>query len=618
MRYPAAAVFASIAILLLAVAGPAQGQDEGWQHATALTGTPGYPPGFARFNYVNPDAPKGGTVRLSVEGSFDSLNPILSKGEQAAGLNYVYETLMTSARDEYDINAEYGLLAEATKHADDDSWVSFRLNPNARWHDGTPVTAEDVIWSFNKSVELNPSLRFYYRNVKEAKKTGDREVTFYFSVANNRELPHIMGQLTVFPKHWWEGTGPDGKKRDIGERSLEAPMGSGPYEVESFEAGKNIVLKRFDGYWGKDLNVNVGTYNFDRIRYEYYRDGTVMLEAFKGDQYDFRFENSAKNWATGYDTDRFPARKKGYVKLEEFPARATGVMQAFVVNLRRDRFKDPRVRRALNLSWDFETAKRTVFYNQYIRDDSYFAGTELASKGLPTGKELEILEKLRGKIPDQVFTEEYENPVGGDPEKVRANLRKALELFKEAGWVLKGRQLVNEKTGEPFTIEYLGYSDTTNRYVLPWKQDLAKIGIQMTVRIVDSAQYINRLRSFDYDMITAVWGESLSPGNEQRNYWGSESANREGSRNYAGIADPAVDQLINEVIFAKDRDTLVAATHALDRVLLWNNFVIPQFYYPFTRAAYWDRFGRPEKLPEYDIGFPDIWWFDKDKAARIK
>ncbi len=608
-----------IALSCMIWAGVAAASDDGWKHATSLTGEPRYAAGFSRFDYVNPDAPIGGRVRLAAEGSYDSFNPILPKGEPATGLlQHVYETLMTGALDEADISGEYGLLAEATKHASDDSWVSFRLNPAAKWHDGEPVTVEDVVWSFEKSVELNPSLRFYYRNVVKAEKTGEREVTFTFDVRNNRELPHIMGQLTVLPKHWWEGTDPDGKQRSIEGRILEPPLGSGPYRVDRFEAGRNITFARVENYWGRDLNVNVGRNNFNEINYEYYRDSTVMLEAFKGDQFDYRRENSAKNWATGYEKNRFPAREKGFVILEEFPTKASGVMQAFVVNLRRDKFKDRRVRRALNLAWDYETAKRTVFFGQYLRIQSFFAGTDLAASGLPSGRELEILNTVKDIIPQEVFTQEYENPVAGDPQKLRNNLRDAFDLLKQAGWELDGRRLVNTATGEPFTIEYLDHSDGSERFVLPWKQNLQKLGIELTYRVVDSSQYINRLRSFEYDMVTAGWGQSLSPGNEQRNYWGAQSADREGSRNYAGINDPAVDRLIDEVIFAKDRETLVAATRALDRVLLWNEYVIPQFYYPFERIARWDRFGRPEKLPEYSVGFPEIWWFDAEKATRIK
>lgn len=604
-------VFAALFVLM----HPAIADEGEWTHATSLTGTPKYPAGFSQFDYVNPKAPKGGLVRLSSTGSFDTFNPILPRGEVADGIGLIYESLMTPSFDELNISADYGSLAEATKHADDDSWVSFRLNPDAKWHDGMPVTVEDVIWSFEKAIELNPQQKFYYANVISAKKTGEREVTFAFDAKNNRELPHIMGQLTILPKHWWEGKDANGKQRDIKRGTLEPPVGSGPYRIGKFRAGRSVTFERVEDHWAKNLNVNVGQNNFDEIRYEYYRDSTVLLQGFKADQYDFRRENSAKNWATGYKN--FPARENGHVKLLEFPDKASGVMQAFVPNLRKDKFKDANVRRALGLAYDFESLNRTVFFGQYLRVPSYFAGTELASSGLPQGKELEILEKFRGKIPDAVFTTPYENPISGDNKKLRANLKKAVALMKQAGWVLKGRKMVHAGTGEPFVFEYLDHSQNGERSVLPWKQNLARIGITLNYRVVDTSQYINRLRAFDFDMVTFVWGQSLSPGNEQRNYWGSSSANRTGSRNFAGISDPAIDALIDEVIFARDRDSLVAATQALDRVLLWSDFVIPQFYYPFDRIAMWDRFGRPEKLPEYNVAFPTVWWFDAEKAKKI-
>lgn len=605
------AVFAALFVLV----HPAAAGEGEWTHATSLTGAPKYPAGFSHFDYVNPDAPKGGRVRLSSSGSFDTFNPILPRGEIADGIGLIFESLMAPGFGELNISAEYGLLAEATKHADDDSWVSFRLNPDARWHDGMPVTVEDVIWSFEKTVELNPQQKFYYANVISAKKTGEREVTFAFDVKNNRELPHIMAQLNILPKHWWTGKDANGKQRDIGRGTLEPPLGSGPYRIGKFKAGRSVSFERVEDHWAKDLNVNIGQNNFDEIRYEYYRDNTVLLQGFKADQYDYRRENSAKNWATGYKN--FPALEKGHVKLIEFPDKASGVMQGFVPNLRQDKFKDANVRRALGLAYDFESLNRTVFFGQYLRVPSYFAGTELAATGLPEGMELEILEKYRGRIPDAVFTEPYENPIGGDNRKIRANLKKAVGLMKQAGWVLKGGKMVHARTGEPFEFEYLDYSQNGERNVLPWKKNLARIGITLNYRVVDTSQYINRLRAFDFDMVTFVWGQSLSPGNEQRNYWGSESANRSGSRNFAGISDPTIDKLIDEVIFANDRDQLVAATRALDRVLLWSDFVIPQFFYPFDRIAMWDRFGRPENLPEYTVAFPTVWWYDAEKANQI-
>lgn len=607
-------ILAALLFTLGLGAGHAQ-EERAWRHATALTGDPKYPEGFAHFDYVNPDAPKGGQVRLASQGGFDSFNPALGTiGTPAAGLGYLSDSLMISSFDELNISAMYGLLAESMSYPPDFSSVSFRLRPEARWHDGEPVTPEDVVWSFEKTTELDPNTKFYYSHVKSAEVTGEHEVTFTFDSPGNRELPHIMGQLSVLPKHWWEGTDARGRKRDISKTTLEPPLGSGPYRIKSFEAGRTVIYERVPDYWAKDLNVNVGYYNFDEIRFDEYRDATVLLEAFKGDQFDYRLENSAKNWATGYN---FPARQQGKVILETFPDKASGAMQAFVVNLRRDKFQDARVRLALNYAWDFESVKDSIFFGQYKRIDSYFAGTELASSGLPEGKELEILEAVRDEVPPEVFTTPYANPVGGTPEAARENLRKALQLLKEAGYELRGRQLVNAKTGEPFKIELLDNDPNLERYVLPYQQSLAKIGVTLTLRVVDSSQLVERLRNRDFDMTVHVWGQSLSPGNEQRRMWGSESADEASSENYAGIKNPAIDKLIDRVIFSKDRDELVAATRALDRVLLWNQYVIPQFYTDVYRLARWDRFGHPENIPPYTPGFPDIWWYDSEKAQKV-
>ncbi len=590
-----------------------------WSHATALNGTPKYPAGFAHFDYVNPEAPKGGQARLAVIGSFDTFNALPEKGEVASGLTLTYETLMTGSLDEVAISAEYGLLALEMKYPDDYSSVTFRLNPGAKWHDGVQLTPEDVVWSFEKSIELDPQLKAYYANVKTAVKTADNEVTFTFSEAGNRELPHIMGQLQILPKHWWDGIDAKGQKRDIAKGSLEPPLGSGPYKLAAFSPGRSISYERVLDYWGKDLNVNIGQHNFDAIRFEYFRDATVILEAFKGDQFDFRTENSAKRWVTGYES--FPARDKGFAKLETFPDESRGSMQAYVVNLRRDKFKDQRVRRALNLAYDFEGANKTTYYNLYLRNNSYFAGTELAATGLPTGKELEILKAVQAEfpanVPEAVFTKEHVNPINGTDENIRANLKEAVGLFKEAGYEIRDGKMVDAKTGEQFNIEFLYYDADADRQVQFWRTSLEKIGVGFSIRVVDTSAYTERVRAFDYDAIIGAWGQSLSPGNEQRGYWGSKSKDEAGSRNYAGIADPAIDAFIDKVIFAADRDTLVAATKALDRVLIANEFMVPQLYYPFTRIAHWDRFGHPDPLPKYSVGFPNIWWFDEAKAARI-
>ena len=563
---------------------------------------------------MNPDAPKRGLVRLGVQDTFDNFNLLVSgvKGQLESGIPLIYDTLMTPAQDE--VGTEYGLLAEAVRHPEDKSSVTYRLRPEARWHDGKPITPADVIWSFETLKANSPQYAFYFHSVVKAEQSGGREVTFTFAEAGNRELPQIVGQFPVLPKHWFEGKSPDGRQRSPAETSLEPPLGSGPYRLKSFDAGRSAAYERVADYWGRDLPVNRGRHNMAELRNEYYRDSTVLLEAFKGDGYDFRTENSARNWATAYD---FPALREGRVVREEFPVRATGTMQAFAFNLRRPKFQDWRVRRAFNLAFDFEDINRTLFYAAYKRVDSYFAGTELASSGLPQGQELAILESVRDKVPASVFTTPYANPVNGSPENVRANLREALRLLQEAGYELKGRQLVQAKTGEPLTAEFLSYDATLERYVLPYKQALERIGIPVSLRVVDAAQYQNRLRGFEFDIVTELWPQSLSPGNEQREFWGSDAAGRPGSRNTAGIKDAGIDALIEKIIFAKDRPELVAATKALDRVLLHHNYVVPQWWSGTARTARWNRFDRPAKLPEYGgSAFPTIWWYDEAKAAQ--
>lgn len=590
-------------------------QGGGWKHGLSLFGDVKYPAGFKNFAYVNPAAPQGGVVRLSGFGTFDNFNEVVAlvKGNLAMGTNLFNETLMTPAFDE--VSTEYGLLAEAVRPAEDHSWVTYRINAKAKWHDGKPVTADDVIFSFKVLKENRPDLAAYYRHVTKAEITGEREVTFTFDGPGNRELPQIVGQLSIFPRHWWEGTDKSGNKRDIAATTLEPPLASGPYRIKEFTPGRTIVYERVVDYWGKDLNVSVGTNNFAQIRFEYFRDSTVALEAFKGDQIDWRTETSAKDWATSYD---FPAIRDKKVVREEFPQTSSGVMQAFAFNIRRDKFKDARLRQAFNYAFDFEEMNRQLFYGQYKRINSYFYGTELASSGVPQGVELEILESVRAEVPADLFTKPYVNPVNGDPTAVRNNLRHALALLREAGYEIKDTRLVNAKTGAPLTLEILLVQPAFERIALFYKPALERLGIAVSVRTVDTSQYENRLRQWDYDIIVASWGESLSPGNEQRGFWGSQAADQPGSRNLIGIKNPAIDKLIDRVIFAKSREELVAATHALDRVLLWNHYVVPQWSYPFQRTARWDRFSHPETMPKYAASaFPTIWWWDKDKAAKV-
>ena len=601
------------AVVVAALAAtPGAAQEREWHHANSAIGEPKYPEGFAHFDYVNPDAPKGGTVRQGALGGFDTFNPVLPQGEPVIGLGWIYETLMTPSMDE--VLTDYGLLAEAMSYPDDYSSVTFRMNPDARWHDGEPVTAEDVVWSFETQMEHNPNIAQYYANVTGAEVTAPGEVTFSFDQTGNRELPKILGQLLVLPQHWWEGTDPEGNPRDITASTLEPPLGSGPYRLESFVPGRSVTYERVEDYWGIDHPTQVGSNNFGELRYEYFLDTTVLFEAFKGDQLDWWTENLARRWATGYD---IPAVKDGRMVLELFPQTyaGSGVMVGFVPNLRQERFQDPRVRQALNYAFDFEELNRTLFYGQYERIDSYFYGLpDLRWQGLPEGEELEILESVRDLVPADVFTTEYQNPVGGDAQKLRANLREALRLLGEAGYTLDGNRLV-DASGEQFSFEILLNGPTLEPLATAFQSNLRSIGIDARVRTVDSSQFVNRERSFDYDMIYESWAQSISPGNEQRYFFGSVSADEVGSQNYAGIADPGVDALIDKVIFADDRETLEAATRALDRVLMAHHYVVPTYTLRNSRIARWDRFGHPVPLPEYSIGFPTIWWWDEDKAA---
>jgi len=614
MRRILTTTLAFAALSASGIAFEAKAQEDVWLHATSLVEEkPKYPADFKKFDYVFAEAPKGGLVRLSDTGSFDSLNFVPPKGSMPSGLGLIYDTLMTSSLDE--VSTEYGLLAEALKFPADFSSVTYKLREGAKWHDGQPITADDVVYSFDVLKELNPSQAFYYRHVTKAEKSGDREVMFTFDEKGNRELPHIVGQLLILPKHYWEGTDAKGNKRDISKSTLEPPLGSGAYKIKTVVPGRTISFERVPDYWGKDLPVNVGSNNFEEIRYEYFRDETVELEAFKADQIDWRSESTARVWATGYD---FPAVKDKRVKLETYeqPYRSAGMMIGFIFNLDRDQYKDPRVRQAFNLAMPFEDMNKTLFFGQYERMDSYFYGIPLAATGSPEGRELELLTELKDKVPPEVFTETYKVPVNNTANASRNNLRKALALLKEAGWELKDNKLIGA-SGKQLTAEFLMNGPLYEKIALRYQQELAKIGIKFDIRSVDTAQYENRVRSRDFDLIYTGWVQSMSPGNEQIEFFGSASADREGSRNYGALRNPAVDALITKIINAPNRDELIAATKALDRVLLWNHYVVPGWTLRKARVAHWDRYAHPEPLPEYSIGFPTIWWWDDNLAAKV-
>jgi microcin C transport system substrate-binding protein len=603
-------------VLVLAglLAAPAWAEDEPVRHhALSLMGEPKYKAGFDHFDFVNPDAPKGGLVRMADIGSFDSLNPVLYKGEAAARLGLVYENLMADSLDEP--STSYGLVAEWASYPPDYASVTFKLRDEARWHDGTPIKPEDVIYSLEVNKAANPRMGLYYKNVSRAEATGPNEVTFYFDVKNNRELPMIMGQLTILPKHWWTGKDANGNQRDPMKTTLEPPLGSGPYRIKEVKPGRSISYERVEDYWGKDLAVNRGQWNYDEIRFEYYRDDTIAFESFKAGNLDYWQEISAKNWATAYD---FAAVRNGFIKRQEVPIQRTQPMQCFVLNMRRPQFQDRRVREAFNLAFNFEWANKNLFYDQYARVGSYFQGSDLAApNALPQGRELEILNEVKDGLPPEVFTEVYKNPVNENPGDIRNNLRKAVTLLKEAGWEVKNGVLTNVKSGQPMRVEFLLVSPLFERIVQPYLANLERLGIKGTIRLVDSAQYTRRLNVFDYDIVVGNFAQSDSPGNEQRDFWGSEAADREGSRNLIGVKSPAIDKLIDHVIFAKDRAELVAASNALDRALLWSEFVVPQWYAPSVRIAYWDRYGQPKKLPGLTPGFLQVWWFDQSLASRL-
>lgn len=603
----AAALALSTAVPAMAQTAPGQ-----WVHAFAMEGEPKYGPDYTHFDYVNVDAPKGGTVRMGAQGGFDTFNPILPKGDTAGGIGLLYETLLTPSADEQSVY--YGNIASELRIGDDYGSVTFRINPEAKWHDGEPVTAEDVVWSFEKLIELNPDRQQYYINITKAEVTAPGEVTFTFDQKGNRELPLILGQLQVLPQHWWEGEDAKGNTRNIAESTLEPPMGSGPYELDSFDAGRTITFKRVEDYWGEDHPTNVGTNNFDEYRIEYFLDQTVQFEAFKGDQFDYWMENSARRWATGYD---FPAVTSGRVIKEEFPQdyAGSGLMMGFIPNLRREKFQNPLVREALNYAFDFEELSNTLFFNQYKRIDSYFYGLPFRSSGLPEGEELEVLETVKDEVPPAVFNEVYTNPVSGSPTKLRENLRTALGLLTEAGYTLDGNRLV-DANGQQLSFEILLNGPVIEPVAQNLVTNLGQIGVAVTLRSVDSPQYINRTRSFDYDVIYYGWAQSWSPGNEQRFFFGSGSADQQGSQNYAGIANPAIDALIDLLVVADDRETQEAVTKAIDRVLLANHYIIPSYTRSALPTARWDRFSHPVNLPEFSSGFPGLWWWDAEKAAK--
>ncbi len=592
-----AALFAAAFVCAPASAEP--------RHGLSLFGDLKYPPNFTHFDYVNPDAPKGGTIRYAAIGTFDTLNLFQLKGNKEGAEGLIFDTLMSSADDEP--SSEYGLVAESADIAPDHRSVIYTIRPEARFHDGSKIAPEDVIWTFDTlKAKGHPHYRLYYADVLKAEKVGERGVKFTFRNGENRELPTIVGELPVLSKAYWAG-------RDFEKTTLDPPLGSGPYKILSVDPGRSITYQRVPDYWGRDLPVNRGRFNFDTIRYDYYRDTSIAIEAFKAGEYDIRAENVAKNWATAYDS---PALTAGLFKKEEIPNKLPQGMQGFGFNTRRTIFQDPRVREAITDLFDFEWANKNLFFGAYTRSNSYFSNSEFAATGTPSPEELKLLEPWKGQIPDQVFGPAYLPPKTDGSGNIRDNLRAALKLFAEAGWSVKDGKLVNDKDA-PFTFEFLLDQPEFERVVLPFAQNIARLGATMNVRTVDPAQYENRMRKFDFDMAVVGLGESLSPGNEQRDYWTSPSADEPGGLNVMGIKSKAVDALVDLIIGAPDRASLVTRTRALDRVLGWGHYVVPNWYLSYFRVASWDKFARPKINPPYALGI-NTWWIDPQRAQDIE
>ena len=579
-----------------------------YMHGMAMHGDLKYKKNFKNFEYSNPDAPKKGKIKLSAIGTFDNLNPYILKGVAAYQTSYLFETLMKSSFDEP--FSQYGLLAEKVMLPNHRKWVRFKIRNFAKFSDGTKVTSDDVIFSFKILMSKgHPAWKSYYSQVKEVLKINELEVQFNFSGETNRELPLIIGyQLPIFSKKYWSN-------KQFDKTTLDPPIGSGPYLISDLKPGRSITLKKDPNYWGKNLNVNMGRYNFEEIHTDYYRDVTVALEAFKSGAYDFRLENSSKNWATAYD---FNARRKGQVIVEEIPYARPSGMQGFAFNIRKPIFQNRSVRKALTYAFDFEWSNKNLFYDAYTRTKSFFDNSELSSQNYPSNKELKILSKFKNKIPPEIFNEIYQPPRTDDKENgLRKNLRTARRILKDEGWIIQNDILTNKITGEEFKFEILLRSPLFERIVLPLKRNFKKLGIQVSIRTVqDDSQYQKRLEEFDFDMVVTNFGSVISPGNEQKNWWSSEAADQPGTQNIIGVKNPVIDEIIDKLISARDREELVVYTKVLDRILLFNYYLIPQFHIGHYRVAYWNKISRPETTSKYDLGF-DFWWFDEKKNESL-
>ncbi|MGF1756541.1 extracellular solute-binding protein [Photobacterium sagamiensis] len=563
-----------------------------------------YPSDFPHFDYVNPEAPKGGTVTYAQVGTYDNFNRYATRGVSAARAEAMYDTLFVAAADE--IDSYYPLIAEKVRYSDDYSWMEVDINPKARFHDGNPITAQDVAFSFSKFMTQGvPQYKVYYKDVKSVTVVSVGTARVEMAKPNREVLLSLVQNLTVLPAHYW-------KDKDLGEPLNEPPLGSSSYKVADYKPGQSVTYARVKDYWAANLPVNIGRNNFDTIRYDYYRDETVTLEAFKAGEYDVREENVAKFWATMYEGPNFD---KGYIRKEEIPHQIPQAMQAFVFNTDSPFFSDSRVREALSYALDFKWMNKILFYDQYQRSRSFFQNTDYEAKGLPSEAELVVLEPIKDKIPPRVFTDFYEPPVTDGSGRIRAQIRQALGLLKEAGWELKNKKMTSVKTGEPFTFELLIYSPSTERLAIPVQKNLKQMGIEMKIRTIDTTQYIKRVRDRDFDMVSAGYGANPYPSPKLLIAWNSKFI--DSTYNTAGVRDPAIDYLTEKIADnQQDPDALLAYGRALDRVLQWNFFVIPQWHISKFRVASWDKFSRPAIRPKYELG-QDTWWIDQEKARKL-
>ena len=593
-----------LAILLFFVAGSLTIAAETIvSHALAMRGEPKYPAGFRHFDYVNPNAPKGGMLTQYTLGTYDSFNRYAQRGDPAIASDAFNDSLMVGSDDE--IEVYYGLIAEKVEYGSDYRWIIFHINPKARHQDGRPITAEDVVFSFNKFVDEGvPQFKSYFSLVEKVEALDRRRAKFTLS-ESDKETMVSLASLTVLPKHYWQS-------RDLSEPLTDIPIGSGAYTVSNHRMGQYVIYERKKDYWAMDLPVNRGRLNFDFVRYDYYRDQTVAFEAFKAGEYDIRVENEAKKWATQYTGSAIVA---GYIKKEEIPHEIPPGMQAFIFNIQQPVFQDRRVRMALNYLMDFKWMNRNIFYNQYTRTRSYFESTEYAATGLPSREELKILEPIRDKIPEDVFTQEYNPPVTDGSGNIRSEVRQALGLLQEAGWEVRDRQLVNVRTGEPFEFELMIYTDTTERIAIPLQKNLERVGITMNIRKVDTSQYLNRWHDHDFDLVSSGFSSHIYPDTTLKISWGSDYI--DSTYNQAAVQDEAVDYLLDGIDEHQgDDEALLYWGRAFDRVLTWNHYVIPQWHLSMFRVASWDKFSRPAVRPKYALGI-DTWWVDPAKERRL-